>query len=130
MAGSFAHSTLTMLHEVVGRLMPTALRSQTDHIMLPGHIQVTTRPQSAQRTAHAVLAGSSMTGEELLPPTPLEHEMCVTSLLWGKRSPQQDAGRPGSCVFVLSRLAYVSPTTLTHEHCAAGTGPWRQPSGS
>ena len=50
-----------------------------DHVAT-GHVQVTTRPQSTQRLVHAVMAGSSssMTGEELLPPTLLEHEMCVT----------------------------------------------------
>ena len=42
--------------------------------------QVTSRPQSAQRLAQATTLGGSMTGEELLPPTALEHEMCVMSM--------------------------------------------------
>ncbi len=49
----------------------------TDHA-LHGCSQVSTRPQSAQRLAQATMAtGGSMAGEELLPPTALEHEMCV-----------------------------------------------------
>ena len=38
-------------------------------------MQVMTPPQRAQRQALALKLGPSLTGNNLLPPTPLEHEM-------------------------------------------------------
>ena len=45
-------------------------------------IKVPRPPQHAQRAADGVRAGTGMAGEELLPPTPLEHEMCVCWCSW------------------------------------------------
>jgi hypothetical protein len=41
-------------------------------------MQVTTPPQRAQRLVAAARVGSGLAGEDVLPPSPLEHEMCGT----------------------------------------------------